>query len=172
MALYTPLLRGWLRRQAIPLKDVDDLVQEVIEALVRELPQFHYDPQRGSFRGWLRHQSLFIASAAYFGDRIGRRRKTAGDGEMDKCLNELEDPRSDLSRQWEREHDVHVARRLLEAIARDFEPTTWQAFRRLVFDRADAATVADELAITLNAVLPRRHRILRRLRQEIRGLTD
>src|SRR5882724_7080011 len=52
--LYTPLLRGWLRRNEVQPEDVDDLVQEVMEVLVRELPQFHYQQERGSFRGWLR----------------------------------------------------------------------------------------------------------------------
>jgi RNA polymerase sigma-70 factor (ECF subfamily) len=57
-------------------------------------------------------------------------------------------------------------------IAKDFEPATWQAFRRLVLDRAEASAVAAELALSLNAVYLARYRVLRRLREEIRGLTD
>jgi RNA polymerase sigma factor (sigma-70 family) len=170
VSLYTPLLRGWLRRQAIPLKDVDDLVQDVMAVLVRELGQFHYDPERGSFRGWLRTIVANRARAFWRSQRT--RPQAAGNDGMEQRLNELEDPHSDLSKQWEHEHDLHVVRRLLEAIAHDFEPTTWQAFCRLVLDRADGSAVADELGISINAVYLARHRVLRRLRQEIRGLTD
>src|SRR5437016_5852498 len=52
--LYVPLLHQSLRRYAIQPQDVADLVQEVLETLVRELPDFQYDRQKGSFRGWLR----------------------------------------------------------------------------------------------------------------------
>ena len=34
--------------------DADDLTQEVVAVLVRELPSFHHDLRRGAFRRWLR----------------------------------------------------------------------------------------------------------------------
>ena len=52
--LYTPLIQGWLRRHAVPAADADDLTQEVMAVVVRELPQFNHNQQRGAFRNWLR----------------------------------------------------------------------------------------------------------------------
>src|SRR5271165_3801407 len=52
--LYTPLIRDWLRFYALAAVDRDDLVQEVLGVLVRELPEFHHDLRRGAFRRWLR----------------------------------------------------------------------------------------------------------------------
>src|SRR5437763_634975 len=52
--LYRPLLLGWLKRYGVQAQDAEDLSQEVLAAVVRELPGFEYDRQRGSFRGWLR----------------------------------------------------------------------------------------------------------------------
>src|SRR5712671_2205965 len=52
--LYTPLIQGWLRRHAVPAADADDLTQEVMSVVVRELPQFKHNQQRGAFRNWLR----------------------------------------------------------------------------------------------------------------------
>jgi RNA polymerase sigma-70 factor (ECF subfamily) len=170
VALYTPLLRSWLRRSDVPAADLDDLVQEVLEVLVRELPQFHYDPQRGSFRGWLR--TIVVHRVRMFWRSRQARPLAAGDSDMARRLAELEDPHSDLSRQWDREHDAHVAQRLLEMIEKDFETATWQAFRRVVLEGASPTEVAAELGISLNAVYLARHRVLRRLREEIRGLTD
>src|SRR5438067_1112906 len=54
VALYTPLIRGWLRRQAALDQDADDLVQEVLAVLVRKLPEFRREPRPGAFRRWLR----------------------------------------------------------------------------------------------------------------------
>jgi RNA polymerase sigma-70 factor (ECF subfamily) len=170
VGLYTPLLRGWLRRHEVPDGEVDDLVQEVLAVLVRELPHFQYDPGRGSFRAWLR--TVTAHRLRNFWRSRRHHPPAAGGSDPARRLEELEDPHSGLSREWEREHDRHVAHRLLELIEPDFEAATWQAFRRLALDGAPAAEVATELGLSLNAVYLARYRVLRRLREEMRGLTD
>jgi RNA polymerase sigma-70 factor (ECF subfamily) len=168
--LYTPLLRGWLRRNLVPHDDVDDLVQEVMAVLVRELPHFHYDNQRGSFRAWLR--AITVNRLRMFWRSRQARPLATGDSDLARKLNELEDPHSDLSQLWNREHDRHIAHRLLELIEPEFEATTWRAFRRVALEGAKPPTVAAELGISLNAVYLAKYRVLHRLREEMHGLTD
>src|SRR5437870_2279853 len=53
--LYTPLIRGWLRRHAdLPPGDADDVVQDVLAVVVRRLPDFEHNQRTGAFRAWLR----------------------------------------------------------------------------------------------------------------------
>jgi RNA polymerase sigma-70 factor (ECF subfamily) len=167
--LYTPLLRGWLRRHLVPHEDVDDLVQEVMTVLVRELPQFQYDRSRGSFRGWLK--AITVNRLRMFWRARQSRPLATGDSDLSRKLAELEDPHSTLSQIWDRDHDRHVAKRLLEMIAAEFEAPTWKAFQCLVLDGAKPSAVGAELGLTLNAVYLAKYRVLRRLRQEITGLT-
>src|SRR4029079_483351 len=108
--LYTPLLRGWLRPHEVQAVDAYDLVQEVLQVLVRELPHFRYEPQRGSFRGWLR--TILVNRLQHFWRSRQARPLATGDSDLAARLQELEDPHSSLSRQWDREHDRHVAQRL------------------------------------------------------------
>src|SRR5262245_93828 len=131
--LYTPLIRGWLRRHGVQEQDADDLVQEVLLAVVRELPRFHYDRARGSFRGWLRVVTANRLRAFW---RARRRPGAGGPDDLALVLEELEDPASRLSRAWDDEHDRHVFARLLELIEPEFEPATWRAFRRVALDGA------------------------------------
>jgi RNA polymerase sigma-70 factor (ECF subfamily) len=65
-----------------------------------------------------------------------------------------------------------VLRRLLELLGREFEPKTLQAFRRVGLDGAKAREVAEELGMTVGAVYVAKSAVLRRLRQEARGLID
>jgi RNA polymerase sigma-70 factor (ECF subfamily) len=81
-------------------------------------------------------------------------------------LQQLVDPESALAREWDREHDEHVVRKLLAAVRGDFGSTTWAAFRLLAVDRLTAAQVAKELGMPENAVLLAKSRVMRRLRQE------
>ncbi len=169
-ALYTPLLRVWLRRHDLQPADADDLVQEVLGIVVREMPKFEYNGRPGAFRAWLRG---VLANCLRRFWRAGRYRPTApGGSDFEQQLAQLEDPASGLSQLWDQEHDRHVLARLLEMIETEFQPATWKAFRRLVFDAIPAAVVAAESGLSVNAVLIAKSHVLRRLREEGRGLVD
>lgn len=168
--LYTPLIRDWLRRHDLDGADADDLTQEVMQVLVRELPNFRHDLRPGAFRRWLRTVTLNRLRVFWRGRRV--RPLAAGGSDFGQILDQLEDPSSSLSRLWDEEHDRHIARRLLELIEPEFEPTTWRAFRGLVLEGRRTADVASELGITPNAVRIAKSRVLSRFRQEIDGLLD
>src|SRR5215472_2605591 len=46
--LYRPLILGWLNRQGVPARDLEDLSQEVLLSVVQHLPGF---PRRARTRG-------------------------------------------------------------------------------------------------------------------------
>jgi RNA polymerase sigma-70 factor (ECF subfamily) len=166
--LYTPLIQGWLRRQGVRPEDADDLVQEVFGVLLRELPRFQHNQRSGAFRCWLRLITVHRLRA-FWKDR----KRVRDDGaDFERQLDELTDEGSGLSRLWDKEHDEHVLRRLLELTEPEFSSTTWQAFRSMALEGKRAADVAAELGTTVNVVLLAKSRVLRRLRQQARGLVD
>lgn len=169
-AIYTPFIYGWLRRYDLQHSDAEDLSQEVLGAVIQELPNFHYDRSKGQFRGWLRtimrHRLLNFW-------RNQKSRPTSGAGSrFEQMVDQIADPNSEMSSIWNREHDQHVARKLLEIVEREIEPKTWQAFRRTVLDGEDPGQVARDLGLTVNAVYLAKYRVARRLKQEIEGLAE
>ena len=168
--LYTPLIRGWLRRHSIPAADADDLTQEVMAVVVRELPKFKHNQYPGAFRTWLR--AITVNRLRVLWRSRHTRPAATGDSDFLNMLDKLEDPESNLSRLWDQQHDQHIARKLMDLVQPQFERTTWQAFRRVVLDGVKAAVAAAELNISINAVLLAKSRVLCRLRQEMKGLTD
>ena len=168
--LYTPLIRDWLRRHGLQEPDAEDLVQEVLQVLVRELPNFRHDLRRGAFRRWLR--TVTVNRLRTFWRARQARPRAAGGSDFAKVLDQLADPDSQLSRLWDQEHDRHVARRLLELIEPEFEPTTWRAFRGLVLEHKSTAEVAAELGISANAARIAKSRVLSRFRREAEGLIN
>jgi RNA polymerase sigma-70 factor (ECF subfamily) len=167
--LYLPLIRSWLRRVPGLGDEADDLAQEVLAAVARELPAFERC-RDGAFRAWLRQITLNRVRAFH---KARRRRPLAGAGEaMDRLLAQLEDPASDLARQWDRAHDRHVLHKLLAVIQADFEPATWQAFTRFTLDGRPASQVARELGTSEAGVYRAKFRVLRRLREEAGDLID
>ena len=130
--------------------------------VIRELPRFERR-REGSFRAWLR---TITANKARTYCKRRDRRPAVGMDRTESFLEQMADPESDLAREWDREHDEHVIRKLLAAVQSDFNPTTWEAFRRLSLDGLPAARVAEELGMPENAVLLAKSRVVRRLRQE------
>jgi RNA polymerase sigma-70 factor, ECF subfamily len=169
VALYRPWLTAYLHRQNLPAGDVDDLIQDTLAILVKELPQFRHDLRRGAFRRWLRNITLNRLRLYW---RARRPVSPADDARIETWLAQLEDPQSDLSRRWEEEHNVHVIHRLLELLEGDFEPRTWQAFCKVTLEGKSTAETAQELAMSPVAVRIAKSRVLTRFRQEIAGLLD
>ena len=54
VALYEPLIRAWLGRTHIAPQEADDLTQDVLAKVVKELGKFKRGEREGSFRCWLR----------------------------------------------------------------------------------------------------------------------
>jgi RNA polymerase sigma-70 factor (ECF subfamily) len=166
--IYTPLIRGWLRRQALPEQDADDLVQEVLTVVFRRLPEFRRGDRTGSVRRWLRTITVNCLRD-HWRARRGRPRAT-GDSDFLQMLEQLEDPDSGLSRLWDEEHNRHVTRHLLALIRPSFEARTWQAFERVALEDASPDEVAAELGMSVNAVFIAKSRVL--TVQRYTGLED
>ncbi len=161
VALYTSLLQAWFHAAGLQAADRDDLTQRTLEVLVRRMPQFEHNGRPGAFRAWLRGITGNLLREFW------RRRPAPASASV---LDQLDDPRSSLSRLWDEQHDQHVLHSLLELVQPEFPEPTWQAFRRLALDGAKARQVAEELDTTVNAVLIAKSRVLARLRQEAGGL--
>jgi RNA polymerase sigma-70 factor (ECF subfamily) len=168
--LYSPLIRGWLKRRGAATSDVDDVAQEVLAVVVRRFPEFRREPRTGAFRTWLR---AITANCLRDHWRRGNKQPRAvGGTDFGEIVQQLADSHSDLSKLWDREHDEHVTQYLLKLIRPGFSEKTWQAFQRFAIDGNSADEVARELDMTPNAVFIAKSRVMAALREQGRGLID
>jgi RNA polymerase sigma-70 factor, ECF subfamily len=167
--IYVPLIRRWLSCIPDVGGEADDLAQDVFVVLLSELPGFERQ-RTGSFRAWLRQVTTNRVRA--FCKARGKFQRTGRGEGADETLAQLEDPESDLSRQWDQEHDRHVFQKLLGIVRPDFEPATWTAFSRFALEDLPVGVVASELGMSESAVVQAKHRVLKRLREEASGIMD
>lgn len=138
--------------------------------VVRELPTFSRQ-RDGSFRRWL--GNVVVNRLRSYWKKRKKQPIVGLDGESGIVfIDQLADPTSALSQEWDRQHDKFVLDRLMTTVRTDFAQSTWEAFRRCTFDGEGASSVAAELGISVNAVLTAKSRVLRRLRDEAAGLID
>jgi RNA polymerase sigma-70 factor (ECF subfamily) len=170
VALYQPLIYNSLRSHGLQHHAAEEMTQEVLLVVLRELEDFAHPGAPGAFRGWLR---VITANRARAYWKAGKHRPPpAGGPDFQAIVEQLEDPNSELSHRWEREHDEYVLRRLLELMEAEFEPKTLAAFRRQVLDGVAAEQVAQELEMSVGATYVAKSRVLARLRKEAEGLLD
>ncbi len=168
--LYRPLILGWLNRQGVPPRDLEDLSQDILLSVVKHLPTFQHSGHRGAFRSWLR--TIVCSRTADYWRALATATQAQGGSGAAAALQLIEDPSSDLNRQWDEEHDGYVLDCLLDMVEEEFELNTVQAFRRLALDGAAGAVVAAELGMSVAAVYGAKSRVLQRIRQEAEGLID
>ena len=167
--LYTPLVLYWTQVAKLQDADAADVVQEVFEALAKNLGRFEHGPERPPFRGWL-YGITRNKIRMHFRNKA-KNADAAGGTEAHKMYAELPEVET-----MEEANDSSiasqnsVARRALELIKTDFQETTWQAFWRVAIDERPAAEVAEELGMSVGGVYTAKSRVLKRLRTELDGL--
>lgn len=169
-SLYQPLIRKWLAKYSIQDADAEDLVQEVMLTVSKEIDSFDHNGRTGAFRAWMRN--ILANRLLMFWRSQKRVAKVAQDSNLQRQIEELQDPASNMSRIWDRDHDQIIAYQLLQKSQRHFTEQTWECFRRFALEGEPAKKVADSLGVTVNSVFIAKSRVLARLREEAKGIVD
>jgi RNA polymerase sigma-70 factor, ECF subfamily len=162
--LYSPLIYGWAVRTGLSDADAREVTQEVLSAAFVQIPNTEFPERKGSFRGWLK--SIAKHKAADICRRRGREVPPAS-GWLDQVADSV-----DSARFWDREYDRLLVERAFEIMRADFEEPTWRACWAMLQGGRTAAEIGTELGLTEGAVWAAKSRVLRRLREELRGLLD
>ncbi|MEM6980793.1 MAG: sigma-70 family RNA polymerase sigma factor, partial [Planctomycetota bacterium] len=144
-AIYRPLIRNWLGRYRLQASDVDDLTQEVLAVLVKQIGSFEHNGRVGAFRNWLRTTTVNVAR-----NLLRKRNLPIGGGgsEFQASLAQLEDPESKLSKQFDIGHSRFVIAHLLGRIERDFQDVTLRIFRMHVMEGVSVSETAERLGVS------------------------
>ncbi len=173
ISIYDPLISGWLRRGGVETRDVSDVSQDVFCKVSSELQNFDHYGRVGSFRNWLK--KITINCCRRYWEDKNRQVPTTKSLHLDpefNLLNELEDPKSELSQLWDQEHDRYVFDRILQLIKNEFEERTLDVFVRNIVKGESPKDISDDLGISTGLVYKLKFRVMQRLREEAAGLID
>ena len=90
--LYRPLILGWLNRQGVAARDLDDLSQEVLLSVVKHLPGFRHSGQPGRFPRWLR--TIVCSRTADYWRAMDAGTQGSGGSGATAALQDIADPDS------------------------------------------------------------------------------
>lgn len=158
---YGRVIRQWCRRWGLQPADAEDVSQEVLIAVARQLPTLSDDPTR-NFAGFLR--LITYRSRCRF---LSRRRVEPGllRGEEAADRSSL-DFLERLALDAERE----ILGRAIDRVRRRVSPRTWEAFRQTAFEDRAGIEVAERLQVRVATVFVGVSRVRKLLREEIRRI--
>lgn len=166
--LYGPLIAHWCSRCGLSRDQVADAMQEVFASVSKSLDGFVPQKTSGSFRSW-----LWTITSNQVKDLHRRTRNQPLGKGGSTALAEMAEISAEEIPNCEPTESFQMGmllERALEQVRTEFEPQTWDIFRRSVVDQIATAIVAREFSVSAAAVRQVRSRVLRRLRQQLGDL--
>jgi len=174
---YWAVIVHYAQKQGLDEAAAQDVLQETMVALLEILPRFTYDPSRGKFRNFLLtivHRKALAARRRFMARRQVPYDEATHEGGLApaEVLADEQSPRPSqvFEEQWRESIQVEALRRVRDDPA--VRGRTWEVFKAYVIDRKRAGDVAKRFGIAENAVYQIKNRIVRRLREEVRHLTN
>ena len=169
-SLYGPLVRRFARRAGLQDADAADLEQAVLQAVNGAIGRFDYDPQQGTFRGWL--LGIVRRQLAKWRSTQARQQRGAGDTAVQEQLDQAPAPDSASDDAWEQEYRQQRFRWAAERVRQHVDEPSFQAFWQTAVEGRAATDVGLELGLTAGAVYTAKSRVLARIKREIQSLPD
>jgi RNA polymerase sigma-70 factor (ECF subfamily) len=164
--LYGPRIHAWCRGWGLQDADCQDVCQNALIDIARQMRKFQYDPER-SFRAWLKT----VAHGAWC-DFLARHQKPdrgSGDSDVLRMLQAVE-ARDDLARRFEEEYDRQLLEEAIAHVRQRVELDTWAAFRLLAFEGQTGSEAARQLGMKVGAVYMAKSRVQKLLKEAIAQL--
>jgi RNA polymerase sigma-70 factor (ECF subfamily) len=165
--LYGPALLDWCCKNGVQEADAQDISQEVLLQISRQIQRLVYDPQL-SFRGWLR-AVVHGAWCDWVKEQSSPKRQMHGVSNSLDSLNHIE-ARDDLIARLESQYDRELFELAARAVRKLVEPQTWQAFEWQAMNGLSPADVGERLGIKAASALASRYRVTNLLRVQIARL--
>jgi RNA polymerase sigma-70 factor (ECF subfamily) len=168
--LYAPVIYGFARGHGLQDADAADLTQEVLRAVSAGIGRLDYDPQRGTFRGW-----LFTVVRNKLRDFLSARsRQVQGSGDTDvhRLLQELPGREAEQEAVWLQEYEQQLFTWAAEQVRRDVQEATWCAFWQTAVEGKSGKEVASALGMSVAAVYLAKGRVLARLHDLVQQVRD
>jgi RNA polymerase sigma-70 factor (ECF subfamily) len=152
--------------------EAQDVVQETVICVAKDINKFRRDRQLGSFKGWLRNLTRWRIA-----DQLRKREPNApGEAPANGSTTvlepgELPEPvNADLEKLWEAEWQSNLMEAAMERVKRRVKEEHYQMFDLNVVRQWPAIQVAKTLEVSVAQVYLAKHRLLALLRKEIRML--
>lgn len=157
-------------KRGLNRSEAEEVVQETMVAVARQMPGFTYDRALGSFKGW-----LFTITRRAIGKQLAKRLAAASPGvptgeDSPEMLDTLADPTPGLEQQWDEEWRLSLLQIAVDRVRRKVKPKQFQMFDLYVTQHLPMDQVTRMLNVNTPQVYMAKLRIAQMIRHEVSAL--
>lgn len=171
---YWKLLYNVARQSGLSDAEAQEAVQETIIAVAKQMPEFQYDPGKGSFKGWLLKTTQWRISDQF--RKRGRYVSLEIDAEAESTEHEDRPPRKQsvplpqIEEKWDELWEQNLLEVATDRVKLRADPREFQMFDLAVNRGMPPLKIAEKLNVTRAHVYYARHKIARLIRREMEHL--
>jgi len=170
---YWRLIYSVALKRGLKEAEAQDVLQETMLSVAKQMPGFKYDPELGSFKSWLLKTARWRIM-----DQFRKRQRYVVDDEAATPITENADaipttaPHtvSELEQIWDDEWQKNLLAVASEKARRRLSPKQYQIFDLQVNKGWDPEKVAAFFSITVDQVYLAKHRVTEAIKKEIERL--
>jgi RNA polymerase sigma-70 factor (ECF subfamily) len=169
---YWKLIYSVARKAGLNDAEAQDVVQETVITVAKNVGKLSYDPAAGSFKGWLLNITRWRI-ADQFRKRLPIHNSAArlSDDRRTVTIERVADSNAvNLDELWEREWHENLLATAMTRLKKKVAPKHFQIFDCSVRKEWPVQKIADTLAVSVGQVYLVRHRVAALLKKEIKVL--
>jgi RNA polymerase sigma factor (sigma-70 family) len=170
---YWRLIYSVARRAGLGDAEAQDVVQETVISVSKKIHGFTYDPNQGSFKGWLKRLTQWrIADYARRKQYQFKGQRYDKEEPLGTSLAEvLQDPVArDVEGAWDEEWRKNLVDAAFLVLKDTITPLTLQIFQLHVVKQYPAKQVAEQLGVKLTEIYAAKYKVSALLKKEVERL--
>ena len=169
---YWKLIYSAARKSGLTDAEAQEVVQETVITVAKNIDKLKYDPAIGSFKGWLLQITRWRIADQFREREPGdAKRARSSDDRATATIERVPDSQVvDLDALWETEWKENLVEAAIARVKKKIEPKQFQIFDCYVRKEWPAQKVAERLGVNVGQVYLARHRVGAVLKKEIKAL--
>jgi len=169
---YWKLIYSAARKSGLTDSEAQEVVQETVITVAKNIEKLKYDPAIGSFKGWLLQITRWrIADEFRKREPDNAKRPRLADDRLTATVERVPDWRIvDLDAVWEANWKENLFGAAIARVKKKVDPKQFQIFDCYVRKEWPAQKVAQRLGVNVGQVYLARHRVGALLKKEIKVL--
>jgi len=169
---YWKLIYSAARKSGLTDAEAQEVVQETVITVAKNIESLEYDPAIGSFKGWLLQITRWrIADQFRKREPVAAKRPQSQDDRLTATIERVPDSRiTHLDAVWEAEWKENLLEAAMVRAKKKIDPKQFQIFDCYVRKGWPAQKVAARLRVNVGQVYLARHRVAALLKKELKSL--
>ena len=168
---YAKLIYSAARKSGLTDAEAQEVVQETVISVAKNIGKLQYDPAIGSFKGWLLNITRWRIADQFRKRGPAEQHRHIDDDRATATIDRIADvnPQA-LDHLWEEQWKENLLDAALTRLKKRIPPKHFQIFDCYVQKQWPAQKVAERLNVNIGQVYLTRHRVAALLKKEVKAL--